>query len=146
MALQKKKQTYLLSQNTIQTLLLLVQSFEENKKDTINFLNFIQSNSFQSSDKLKPISDIEKLLDLATEEPIEIEKIYLDIGPMMINNMITCPENEMLSKQLDEKRLATFVMYVLKHQNWVDDKESKFLNRTVQACCRARTAPLLFCM
>ena len=47
----------------------------------------------------------------------------------MINNMITCPENEMLSKQLDEKRLATFVMYVLKHQNWVDDKESKFLNR-----------------
>ena len=126
---EKKKQTYLLSQNTIQTLLLLVQSFEENKKDTINFLNFIQSNSFQSSDKLKPISDIEKLLDLATEEPIEIEKIYLDIGPMMINNMITCPENEMLSKQLDEKRLATFVMYVLKHQNWVDDKESKFLNR-----------------
>ena len=94
-----------------------MQSFEENKKDTINFLNFIQSNSFQSSDKLKPISDIEKLLDLATEEPIEIEKIYLDIGPMMINNMITCPENEMLSKQLDEKRLATFVMYVLKYQN-----------------------------
>lgn len=127
--LEKKKQTYQLSQSTIQTLLLLVQTFEEDKKDTVNFLNFIQSTSFQSSDELKQISDIEKLLDLATEEPMEIEKIYLDIGPSMINNMIMCPESEMLSHKLDEKRLATFIMYVLKHQNWVDDKESKFLTR-----------------
>ena len=129
--LEKDNKTSQLSPNTIQTLLLLTDTFDEVKEGIIkiNFLNFIQPNNYQNGDKLKQLSDLEKLLDVTIEEPIEIEKIFSDIGPFMINNMLHCPKNEMLNYELDEKRLANFIMFMLKHPTMNEDKEIRYLNK-----------------
>ena len=129
--IEKDNKTDQLSLNTIQNLLLVIDTFEEVKqgKIKINFLNFIQSNNYQNGDKLKQLSDLEKLLDVTIEEPIEIEKVFSDIGPYMINNMFNCPNNELLSYKLDEKRLANFIIFMLKHPNMNEDKEIRYLNK-----------------
>ena len=119
-----------LSQGTLETLLLVVDSFKDEKKDTINLFSFIQSNtsnngnSYGSGDDMKQISDNEKLFEITTDEPIEMEKLLLDVGPFMVNKMISFQDNALLSYQLDEKRLALFIMSILKQQNFNEDNSS----------------------
>ena len=61
--LEKDNKTPQLSPNTIQTLLLLTDTFDEVKEGLIkiNFLNFIQPNNYLNGDKLKQLSTLEKI-------------------------------------------------------------------------------------
>ena len=127
--IQKEAKIDQLSEGTIQTLIMILGTFDDKEKESIEIVNFIEATSIQQGDDIKQISDIEKMLDTGMEDPIEIEKIFFEIGPMMINNMITSPNCEMLNYDLDEKRLASFILFLIKHQNWVEDKENKYLNK-----------------
>lgn len=124
--IQKERKIEQLSQSTIQTLMLILGTFDENVSN--NFINFIETSSIQQKDEINQINDIEKLLDIGSFEPIEIEKLFCEIGPMTINNMINL-NCEMLDDNLDEKRLASFLIFLINHQNWNEDKESKHLNK-----------------
>ena len=127
--IQKEGKIDQLSENTVQTLIMILGTFDENEKESIDMVNFLEATSIHETDDIKQISDIEKMLDTGLEEPIEIEKIYYEIGPMMINNMITTPNCDMLNYEMDEKRLAGFILFLIKHQSWVEDKENKYLNK-----------------
>jgi hypothetical protein len=117
-----------------QTLLIILGTIDDEKfKDDVeNIVNFLEDDSNDINlkvDDIKQVSDIEKLLDTGNEEPIEIEKIFYEIGPFFINNMINASDCRLLNFSLNEKRLAIFILFLTNHQNWIEDKENKQLNK-----------------
>ncbi len=122
-----------LSENIIQTLIMVLETFdEEYQNDAKEFINFLEINDnyeSQNQDDIKQIQELEKILETGYEEPIEIEKIFFEIGPYILNNNIEIKKNDMLNFDIDEKRLGSFIIFLLKHQNWVENKENKLLNK-----------------
>ena len=122
-----------LSENIIQTLIMVLEIFDEEYKneaeDFINFLEINDNSDSQNQDDIKQIQELEKILETGNEEPIEIEKIFFEIGPYILNNNIEIKEDDMLNFDIDEKRLGSFIIFLLKHQNWVENKENKLLNK-----------------
>ena len=47
----------------------------------------------------------------------------------MINNSINLSKSELINTKLDEKRLAYLIMFICRHPNCNEDKESRFLNK-----------------
>ncbi len=123
-----------LNESIKQTLLIILGTIDDEKyKDDIeNIINYLEDDSYdinQKVDDIKQISDIEKLLDTGNEEPIEVEKIFYEIGPFLINNMITVSDCRLLNFNLNEKRLANFIIFITNHQTFIEDKENKQLNK-----------------
>ena len=95
-------------------------------KKKINFLNFIQNNN--NDEKINKINEIEKLIDNNTEK-IEFEKIFCDLGPFINNNFNIEFDNEIFDVEIDEKRLAKFIIFVVNNPSKIEDKENKNLNK-----------------
>ena len=62
------------------------------------------------------------------EEIIEYEKILQDFGPFINNNNIILNTN-MIDYNLDEKRLAKFILFLCKNQTWIEDEENRCKNK-----------------
>ena len=129
--LQKEGKAEHFSEGTLQTLLLILTNFSQDDKDMYDLIDFLQNSSCDQSefDDIQQIGDIEKMLETSPDDAIEIEKLFYEIGPMLINNMLLPQNCEMLNYNLDEKRLANFILFLIKHQNWLEDKENKHLNK-----------------
>ena len=122
-----------LSENIIQTLIMILETIDEEfNNDAKEFINFLEINDnleLQSQDDVKYIQELEKILEIGNNEPIEIEKIFYEIGPYILNNNIEIKNCDMLNFDIDEKRLSSFIIFLIKHQSWVEDKENKQLNK-----------------
>ncbi len=53
----------------------------------------------------------------------------IDLGPWQINNLINLNSVELVNSKIDEKRLAIFIIYILKQPQCVEDKDSRNLNK-----------------
>jgi hypothetical protein len=51
------------------------------------------------------------------------------LGPLIINNSIVVSKPDLIDTRLDEKRLANFIIFLCKHQSWIEDKENRYLNK-----------------
>ena len=128
-----------LSANTVQTLMLLINSIDLFKNDSffantfINFLSITQNQSTNSTRQqdLKQIYDLENLIEntASTDDSVELEKVFHDLGPLIINNSIVVAKPDLIDTRLDEKRLANFIIFLCKHQSWIEDKENRYLNK-----------------
>ena len=122
-----------LTENTIQTLIMILETVDEefsnDAKEFINFLEINDNSDLQSQDDIKYIQELEKILEIGNEQPIEIEKIFYEIGPYILNNNIEIQNCDMLNFDINEKRLSSFIIFLIKHQSWVEDKENKQLNK-----------------
>lgn len=80
------------------------------------------------------LNDVADLLE-DDDEKIDVEKLYHDLGPSIINtntfnNLSTLNNNNnLLDFDINEKRLASFIIYILRHQQIAEDKETKHLNK-----------------
>ncbi|MCQ2816357.1 MAG: DUF3819 domain-containing protein [archaeon] len=126
--IQKEGKVDQLSQSTIQTLLLVLGSFDDSANDILSCLTTHQDDE----DNMKQISDIEKLMEINIDDSVETEKILLELHPKSVLEMFNKEDekNDLISFDLDEKRLANFILCLLKNQTWTDDKETQFLSKT----------------
>jgi hypothetical protein len=129
-----------LTANTVQTIMLLINSMEMLKNDsffTNTFINFLSTtqgqlqNSSSVSEELKQLTDIDNLLENTNtaDDSVELEKVLHDLGPLIINNSINISKPILIDTKLDEKRLANFIIFLCKHQTWIEDKENRYLNK-----------------
>ena len=87
-------------------------------------------NSCQTSaDDIKQISDLDKRLDTGNEEPVEIEKLFIELGPFICSNKINISNSEMINSEIDVERLGSFIIYMLNHPKVKMDEELKELNK-----------------
>jgi hypothetical protein len=131
---QKEGKSASLSPNTVQTLMILINSLDLLKNDyyfSNTFVNFLANTQCGKQDEFKHISDIDNFIDNleGLDDTINIEKIFHDLGPLIINNSILINRPELIDTKIDEKRLAQFIIYLCKHQLWVEDKENRYLNK-----------------
>jgi hypothetical protein len=131
-----------LSKNTVETITLLINSVDVLKSDsffTNTFINFLINTQNKAEDydyeyKLKEatdskqIAELENFMENIQDETIEFEKILHDLGPFIINNSIPL-KSDIIDFKIDEKRLANFILFLCKHQTWVEDKENRHLNK-----------------
>ena len=130
--------------NTLLTILDIIRSEEEGDsglapKEIISqidefykyFMDYDEDiNSCQTSaDDIKQISDLEKRLDTGNEEPVEIEKIFIELGPLICSNKINIANSDMINSEIDVERLGNFIIYMLNHQKVKLDEELKELNK-----------------
>ena len=145
----KEKKINSLTEPTVNTLLLILdnlgieeeenengESEENSKKKQIEeyckyFMNYEEEfNSCQTSaDDIKQISDLDKLLDSGSEESIEIEKLFTELGPFIIGNKINISNSDMISSEIDVERLGGFIIYMLNHPIIKMNEELKELNK-----------------
>jgi len=122
-----------LTSGTLQTLLLIINSSNVFKTEFFSgtFVNFLISTQGHHSEEAKGITDIENLLETTStaDDSIEFEKVLHDLGPLIINNNININRPELIDTKLDERRLAQFIIFLCKHQSWVEDKENRYLNK-----------------
>ena len=127
--LQKEGKTEHFSESTLQTLLLILKGFTDEDKEMNDIIDFLSSSEEAVLDEMTTIGDIEKMLEASPDDPIEIEKLFFEIGPTLINNQILPEKNDLFNYDLDEKRLANFILFLIKHPTCTEDKESKQLNK-----------------
>lgn len=60
-------------------------------------------------------------------EAQEFEKIMTELANLIVNPQNI--KNNDLCLKFDEKRLVTFLLFLLKHQTWIEDPSSKIMNR-----------------
>ena len=133
----KENQKNPFSENTTQTLLMILENIklenDENENEKLdNYIEYFEDfddTNLSEKDDIKQINDIEKILDTGCEIPIEVEKLFFELGPLIINNNYNISNCEMINYDIDEKRLAELIMFIMKHQNWNFDKENKYLNK-----------------
>ena len=82
-----------------------------------------------SADDIKQISDLDKRLDTGNEEPVEIEKLFIELGPFICFNKINIANSEMINAEIDVDRLGFFIIYMLNHPKVKLDEELKELNK-----------------
>ena len=130
--------------NSLLTILDLIRTEEEGDsgvgtKDIISqidefygyFMDYDEDiNSCQTSaDDIKQISDLDKRLDTGNEEPVEIEKLFIELGPFICSNKINISNSEMINSEIDVERLGSFIIYMLNHPKVKMDEELKELNK-----------------
>ena len=129
----KEKKLNNLTDNTISNLLIILDNLkcseeenesgekEENSKISQieeyekYFLNYEEDfNSCQTSaDDIKQISDLDKIIDTGSEDPAEIEKLFIELGPFIIGNKINISNSENVSSEIDIERLGVFIIYMI---------------------------------
>lgn len=130
--LLKENKGHGLSESTVQTLLLFINSMDGLKTDPFfgnSFISFLIQDTEGNNDDMKQIELIQSMVETSPDEPIEMEKMLHDLGPFTVNGGITFANGDLLDFKLDEKRLAGFIIFLIKHQSWVEDKESRYLNK-----------------
>ena len=130
--------------NTLITILDLIKREEEadsgvDQKDTVSqieefyqyFMDYDEDmNSCQTSaDDIKQISDLDRRLDTGNEEPVEVEKLFTDLGPFICCNKINIANSDSLDSEIDVERLGSFIIYMLNHQKVKMDEELKEVNK-----------------
>jgi hypothetical protein len=145
----KDKKMNNLTEPTINTLLLILDNIntEESENDTGEgdenlkkkqieeyckyFMNYEEEfNSCQTSaDDIKQISDLDRILDSGNEDNVEIEKIFMELGPFIIGNKINIVNSEMINTEIDVERLGSFIIYMLNHPVVKMNEELKELNK-----------------
>lgn len=146
----REKKINALTESTVNTLLTILDTMtndeesqnesEENdensqRKQIEEYFNYFMSfedsfNSVQTSgDDIKQISDIEKMLDTGKEDPVELEKLFIDLGPFIIGNRINIFNYEMINTEIDVERLGNFILYMLNHSTVKLTEELKELNK-----------------
>lgn len=145
----KEKKANNLTQSTMNLLVMVLDNMndeesanentendENSKKSQIEeYLKYFMcydedSNSCQTSaDDIKQISDLEKILNSGTEDPIEIEKLFIELGPFIIGCKLDTSENKIINFSMDSKRLAEFIIYILNNPTIRFTEELKELNK-----------------
>ena len=142
----KDKKLNNLTESTINTLLTILDLIKSEEDDSGNeqkeivsqidefckyFLDYDEDvNSCQTSaDDIKQISDLDKRLDTGNEEPVEIEKLFMELGPFICSSKINISNSEMINVEIDVERLGIFIIYMLNHQKVKLDEELKELNK-----------------
>ena len=145
----KEKKLNNLTDSTVNTLLTILENMSEDEGELENgekeenskkkqieecykyFLSYDEDfNSCQTSaDDIKQISDLEKILDTGNEDPIEIEKLFTELGPFIVNNNINISNSETLNSDIDVERLGNFIIYMLNHPTIKMNEELKELNK-----------------
>ena len=97
-----------------------------------NDLIFHKFNTMAKTRKKK--SEEQLLLSMIDEEEIKndlipLEKLYEDLGPMIINKNINLPKCSLIDDKMDSKRIADFIMNYLKKPSFTEDKEIKIMNK-----------------
>ena len=129
--------------NTLITILDLIKSEEESdsgeQKEIISqidefyqyFIDYDEDmNSCQTSaDDIKQISDLDKRLDTGNEDPVELEKLFIELGPFISCNKINIAICDIINAEIDVERLGFFIIYILNHQKIKLDEELKELNK-----------------
>ena len=125
--------------NTILTVLDIVNDDEENddknsKKSQIEeytkyFLNYDEEFNPTSADDIPQISDLDKILDTGNEDPIELEKLIIELGPFIINNGINVANSDLINSEINEKRLSNFIIFMLNNSTIKFDDDLKELNK-----------------
>jgi CCR4-NOT transcription complex subunit 1 len=127
-----------LSENVVQNLLLIINTLEGFRTDVFlsnTFSCFLSRDSTTTCQSLddaascaKHLDDIDSLID-TPDDPVELDMILKDLGPLIINNSINLSANDLIDTKFDEKSLAGFILYMTKHQTCVEDKENRYLNK-----------------
>ena len=87
-------------------------------------------NSCQTSaDDIKQISDLDKILEAGTEDPVEIEKLFMELGPFTCSNKINISNCEMINSDIDVERLGSFIIFMLNHPKIKLTEDLKELNK-----------------
>jgi hypothetical protein len=140
--LHKEGKNDQLSKSTIENITLIISSVDSFINDSFYsevFLNFLMESQnkpdeFDYEYKIKDgieskyIGDIENFMENIKEETIEYEKILEDLGPFINNNSIILNTN-MIDYNIDEKRLAKFILFLCKNQTWIEDEEIRSKNK-----------------
>ena len=104
-------------------------------KNDLCFYNFNTFTKDDSKNKEKSgLTDNEQLLSMIDEEEmnkdlIPLEKIYEDLGPTIFNKNIELPENPLIDSTMDAKRIADFIINILKKPSFTEDKEIIIMNK-----------------
>ena len=145
----KEKKMNNLTEPTINTLLLILDNLNTEESENDNgendenykkkeieeyckyFMNYEEEfNSCQTSaDDIKQISDLDRILDSGSEDLIEIEKIFMELGPFIIGNKNNINNWEMVNTEIDVERLGSFIIYMLNHPVVRMNDELKELNK-----------------
>ena len=109
-----------------------VQDENSGIKNDLCFHNF---NIFSRDNSKKPKkSDAELLLSMIDEDElnkdlIPLEKIYEDLGPMIFNKNINIPKSPLIDDSMDAKKIADFILNILKKPSFTEDKEIRIMNK-----------------
>ena len=113
---------------------------EENKNNSKNnqiekyynyLMNYEEENTphLNNTDDTKEISDLDKILNSGSDDPVEIEKLFGDLGPFIICNNINISTSEIINSEIDDGRLAEFIIYMVNQPKVKMGEELKELNR-----------------
>ena len=96
------------------------------------FMNYEEDcNSCQTSaDDIKQISDLDKIIDTGSEDPVEIEKLFIELGPFIVGNKINVSNSETISSEIDVERLGSFIIYMINNPVIRMTEELKEVNKT----------------
>ena len=118
---------------------IIVEQNKENGQDENsgikNDLCFHNFNIFSRDNSKKPKkSDAELLLSMIDEDElnkdlIPLEKIYEDLGPMIFNKNINIPKSPLIDDSMAAKKIADFILNILKKPSFTEDKEIRIMNK-----------------
>jgi hypothetical protein len=130
-----------LTKPTITQIILIIHSSEELRREELlmNFISFLvlpnntkftnNSKSSELKEQEEFIEDLNNIIVQTDNYQIDQEKIILDLGPWLLNTQITLNKTDLINSKLDEKRLASFIIYILKQPQCTEDKELRNLNK-----------------
>ena len=136
----KEKKINDLTESTVNNLLIILDNMKEegnidNKIGQIEeysryFRNYEEeSNSCQTSDDIKQISDLDKIIDTGNEDPVEIEQLFIELGPFIIGNKINISNCETICSDIDVERLSNFILYIINNPTIKMTEELKEVNK-----------------
>jgi hypothetical protein len=145
----KDKKINNLTESTVYSLVILLEDIKQEESEKENgeseensrksqieeyvnyFMNYEEElNSCQTSaDDIKQISDLDKILDNGNEDPVEIEKLFEDLGPFIIGNKINISISDIISCEIDAERLGKFIVFMINHPTVKLNEELKELNK-----------------
>ena len=141
-----------LTESTVSNLLLILDNMKneddsENREKSENqknkqideyyryFMNYEEEcNSCQTSaddnkQDNKQISSLEKILDMGNEGPVEIEKLFIELGPFIIGNKINISNSETINSDIDVERLGNLIIYIINNPFIKMTEELKEINK-----------------
>ena len=131
--LSKKKNKIMAPADSIQN--AINEEAKDDNEDKDNDLCFYNFNTLSKYDsKKKKKSDEELLLSMIEENEIKndlipLEKIYEDLGPMIFKKNINIPKSNLIDDTMNSKRIADFIINILKKPSFTEDKEIRIMNK-----------------
>ena len=146
----KDKKINILTEKTVGNLKLILENLKYEEEENENsekgdnsklkqieeyykyFMNYDEDcNSCQTSaDDIKQISDLDKIIDTGSEDPVEIEKLFTELGPFILGNKINISNSDTISSEIDVERLGFFIIYMINNPVVRMTEELKEVNKT----------------